>query len=129
LIKELAKMLVDEFLWDNFTNSEIWQRCYNSSVEQLSGGELRQLEMLMLLYSKADFILLDEPFTHISPVQAEGFKMQLREVAKYKGIIVTDHLYHNILDVSDRIFLLHEGYTWQINSPEELVHYGYLNGL
>jgi lipopolysaccharide export system ATP-binding protein len=55
--------------------------------------------------------LLDEPFTHISPVQTEGFKQLLRETAKTKGIILTDHQYYNIVDVSDRVMLMDNGYT------------------
>ena len=82
----------------------------------------------MILYSPADFILLDEPFTHISPVQSDGFKELLRETAKTKGIILTDHQYYNIIDVSDRLILLNNGHTKHITHPDELVMYGYLSG-
>ena len=85
--------------------------------------------MLMIVHNRADFILLDEPFTHITPVQADDFKATIRKCAKTKGIILTDHQYRNILDVSDKIILLHNGTTKHITSHEELVTYNYINSL
>jgi len=126
-VSQLAKMLVSEAEWDRFSAQPAYLEHGQKQTDQLSGGELRQLEMLMILHSRADFILLDEPFTHISPVQSDGFKQQLREAAKTKGIILTDHQYQNILDVSDRIILISEGRTKPITDNEELVSYGYLN--
>ncbi|RYD84091.1 MAG: ATP-binding cassette domain-containing protein, partial [Sphingobacteriales bacterium] len=73
-ISKLARMLVDETFWDVFTDLSIYKQHAHETPGQLSGGELRQLEMLMIIHSKADFILLDEPFTHISPIQADEFK-------------------------------------------------------
>jgi lipopolysaccharide export system ATP-binding protein len=85
--------------------------------------------MLMVVYNKADFILLDEPFTHISPVQTEYFKPVIKAAAKRKGIIITDHQYYNVLDVSDRLIILEDGCTKTINSVDELVTYHYLSGI
>ena len=84
--------------------------------------------MLMIIHSKADFILLDEPFTHISPIQADEFKPVIRACAKRKGIIITDHQYYNILEVSDKVILLKDGVTKHITNNDELVTYGYLSG-
>jgi lipopolysaccharide export system ATP-binding protein len=128
-ISKLAKMMVDDRFWDEFTDYQIYKDHHHKNASELSGGELRQLETLMILYNKADFILLDEPFTHISPVQTEGFKATIRRCAKIKGIIVTDHQYYNILDVSDRIVLLHNGATKHITNANDLVTYNYLNKL
>ena len=77
-ISKLCKMIVDEKRWNEFTALEIYINHSDKTASQLSGGELRQVETLMIIYSRADFILLDEPFTHISPVQTEGFKQLLR---------------------------------------------------
>ena len=128
-IKELAGILVDTELWDEFAALDIYRSYLDKTAGQLSGGELRQLEMLMIIHSKADFILLDEPFTHISPIQADKFKVVIRACAKHKGIIVTDHQYYNILEVSDKIILLSNGCTKHITHNDELVTYGYLSGI
>ena len=85
-----------------------------------------QLETLMIICSRAAFVLLDEPFTHISPVQAENFKQLIKACAKTKGIILTDHQYRNVLDISNRIILLNNGATKPINSRADLVQYNYI---
>ncbi|MBS7562890.1 ATP-binding cassette domain-containing protein [Mucilaginibacter sp. Bleaf8] len=128
-IAKAASMLVDEYAWREFTGFAIYQQHQNKKPGQLSGGELRKLETLMILYSKADYILLDEPFTHVSPVQAEEIKQIIGERSAHKGFIVTDHQYHNILEISDKLVLLNNGCTKLIKDRTELVAYGYLSKL
>jgi len=128
-ISKLAVMLVGIKYRQQFTGLDIYQKHHHKKPEQLSGGELRQLEMLMTIYSKADFILLDEPFTQVTPVQTDYFKQLIREVGKTKGIIITDHQYNNVLDVSDRVILIHEGATKPINSVDDLITYRYISAI
>jgi len=128
-IKRLARMLVDGQWWNEFSDLPIYKDHRDKTVSDLSGGELRILETLLVLYNPADFILLDEPFTHISPVQAEFFKPLLKVVAQRKGIIVTDHQYYNVMDVSNRIIILENGYTQPANHIDDLVTYHYLSGI
>jgi lipopolysaccharide export system ATP-binding protein len=128
-IADLAKVLIDPQYWYSFSNLSIYRDHRNKQTEQLSGGELRQLEMLMILYSKADFILLDEPFTHVTPIQTDYFKSVIQEIAQTKGIIITDHQYNDVLDISDRIILLTDGCTKTINNVDDLVTYHYLSNI
>jgi len=128
-IQALAKILIDEMFWDEFTSQQVYKDHYQKTADQLSGGELRILETLMVIYNKAEFILLDEPFTHISPVQTEYFKPIIKACSKIKGIIITDHQYYNVLDVSDKIILLNNGCTKHINHIDELITYRYLSGI
>ncbi|MVN91055.1 ATP-binding cassette domain-containing protein [Mucilaginibacter aquatilis] len=128
-ISELAKSLISNEDWDEFTAYDTFQEISNKKPGELSGGQLRKLETLIILYSKADYILLDEPFTHISPIQAEEIKAIIKKRSAFKGIIITDHQYRNILKVSDKIVLLSNGTTKVITSNDELVTYGYLSSL
>ena len=128
-IEKLARILVDPVTWDGFTELPVYKQNAHKTISELSGGELRQLETMMIIHSRADFILLDEPFTHISPIQADEFKPVIRACAKRKGIIVTDHQYYNILDVSDRVILLNDGCTKHITNNDELITYGYISGI
>jgi lipopolysaccharide export system ATP-binding protein len=128
-ISSLAKPLIDELFWDEFTEQEIYQKHHHKTAGQLSGGELRMLETLMIVYNKADFILLDEPFTHISPVQTEYFKPVILECAKRKGIIITDHQYYNVVNVSHKLIILEDGTTKPVNHVDELITYHYLSGI
>ena len=127
-IKALAKILVDPLYWDEFSELPIYKNHFQKTPNELSGGELRKLETMLVIYNKADFILLDEPFTHISPIQTEEFKPILKRCAQRKGIIITDHQYYNVLDVSDSIILLNNGSTKHITHVDELATYGYISG-
>lgn len=128
-INKLAENLVDQRYWEQFAALDIYKKHHHKKPKQLSGGELRQIEMLMIIHSKADFILLDEPFTHVTPVQTDYFKPLIREVAKTKGIIITDHQYRNVLDISDRLILLHDGVTKPIYNIADLVTYHYISNI
>lgn len=127
-IERSARMLVDVNDWDNFARHEVYQKFRLNKPGQLSGGELRKLETLMVLYSKAPYILLDEPFTHVSPIQADEIKAIIRERCRIKGFIVTDHQYQNILEISDQLVLLQNGATRSVTDADELITYGYISG-
>jgi ABC-type multidrug transport system ATPase subunit len=95
---------------------------------QLSGGERRLVEILIIIYSKAGYLLLDEPFNGIAPIHKERIKTLIKEKATDKGIIITDHDYKNVLEVSNRIVMIYDGGTRNIKDPKELELWGYLPG-
>lgn len=82
--------------------------------------------MYIVLMSDAEFCIQDEPFSNISPNCVEKMKALIQTQKKSKGIIVSDHLYEDILDVTDDLFLLRDGYTFPIKSREDLIHNGYI---
>lgn len=94
----------------------------------LSGGECRFIECLLLIYSDAQFVLLDEPFSQLSPVWVEELKQHINEVKAQKGFIITDHLYRSIIDCADRIVLIHNKRNYTISNEEDLILHGYLPG-
>ena len=96
-------------------------------VSQLSGGELRYAEIKLLLNLDAKFVLLDEPFNGISPLNIEFVKDMIRKSAQYRGIILTDHDYRNVLDVANRRYLLSDGGLKSIKDKDDLVFRGYIS--
>lgn len=128
-ISSLAKMLIDPVFWDEFAGQPVFQNHQHKTAGELSGGELRMLETLMIVYNKAGFILLDEPFTHISPVQTEFFKPIIKACSQRKGIIITDHQYYNVLDIAERLVIIENGCTKPVNQVADLVTYKYLSGI
>lgn len=100
----------------------------NSKFYDLSGGECRFLECLLMIYSDADYVMLDEPFSQLSPLLVEEIKSHINLAKAYKGFIITDHFYKSILDISDRIVLLHNRCNYTINNEDDLVLHGYLPG-
>jgi ABC-type lipopolysaccharide export system ATPase subunit len=98
----------------------------NSKIGDLSGGMRRLTELYVIIKSQTKFVLLDEPFTHISPIQANTIKAIIEEESSAKGFLITDHMYRNILKVCDQIYLILNGKTQLINNIDELKKFGYL---
>lgn len=93
---------------------------------ELSGGERRMIEVLIMIHSPASYLLFDEPFNGIAPIYIEKIKVLIQEHTGKKGFIVTDHDYVNILSISSRVILLHDGAVKKIKSLNDLVDLGYL---
>src|SRR5690606_25423161 len=98
----------------------------NKKCSELSGGEKRLLEIHLLIYSNAKYVLIDEPFNGVAPIYKEIIKDLIREESKNKGFIITDHDYRNILDVATRVILLHDGGIKEITEKNELKFWGYI---
>lgn len=90
-------------------------------LAELSGGMHRLLESLIVLESDADFVLLDEPFTHLSPLWVEKIKTIIRHKKSTKGILLTDHLIEPVHDISDRFYLLHDARTNPLSNSDQLL--------
>lgn len=114
--------------WTNFTSKFQSFRIYsNMNFNQLSGGERRLIETYLILKSNSEIILLDEPFSHLSPLLIERIRALIEEEKQNKAIIITDHMYKHIIDVSDSIYLLKGGHSKLINNLAELEGYKYLS--
>ena len=81
---------------------------------QLSGGEVRIAEMYMVLNSDAEFCILDEPFSNVAPKYVEMMQDLIQTHKTTKGIIISDHMYEQVMDITDDLFLLRDGYTFPI---------------
>jgi len=98
----------------------------HAKIFELSGGRERLWSTLMLLHADTQYTLLDEPFTHIMPLHREKLKTVLRREKYDKGILVTDHLYNDLLDISDTIYLVKEGKSIYINDIADLALHQYI---
>lgn len=103
------------------------EKLLNQKPKSISGGELRLVEIMLILFSKSEFCLLDEPFSGLSPVMIERVTNLLSRIKASKGIIITDHLYRHVASVSDAIYVLTNGQTRKISEMSELVKYGYIS--
>lgn len=98
---------------------------YKSSIGSLSGGGHRLVELYVILKSESHFAMLDEPFTHLSPLQIEKAKELLLEEKTNKGLIITDHMYKHIIDVCDDLYVLANGKIHLTKNLEEIETLGY----
>lgn len=74
-----------------------------------SHGMKNKIQMLCLLISKPQIILLDEPLTSLDVVAAHEMKELLLEMKKDHIIILSTHILQLAQDLCDEIVLLHQG--------------------
>ena len=89
-------------------------------LKNLSGGQLRLLEILYVTSRPAPFLLLDEPFAGLSPVAADTIARHLQAVSRQKGILIADHDHRTLQRIATRHLLLADGYLRPLASPDEL---------
>jgi len=87
----------------------------------LSGGERRRVEIARSLVIEPSFLLLDEPFSGIDPIQVLELQKIIFDLKRAGiGILVTDHNVRETLAVTDRAYIINNGRIFRSGSPEEL---------
>ena len=93
----------------------------NSKGYMLSGGERRRTEIARSLVIEPTFLLLDEPFSGIDPIQVIELQRIIGELKRTGiGILITDHNVRETLAVTDRAYIISGGRIFRTGSPEEL---------
>lgn len=130
----LPKQLKISFLIDLYANKyrqellaiPVIKDNLKRKLKDLSGGNRRLVEGLLIVYSDATFVLLDEPFSQVAPLLIEQLQEHIRRFSPLKGFIVTDHYYGRILEISSRVILIHNGCNYRVDGEDDLVTHGYL---
>jgi len=87
----------------------------------LSGGERRRVEIARSLVIEPSFLLLDEPFSGIDPIQVLELQKIIYDLKLSGiGILVTDHNVRETLAVTDRAYIINDGRIFRSGSPEAL---------
>lgn len=87
----------------------------------LSGGERRRVEIARSLVIEPSFLLLDEPFSGIDPIQVIELQKIIYELKQQGiGILITDHNVRETLAVTDRAYIINNGKIFRTGSPTEL---------
>ncbi len=87
----------------------------------LSGGERRRVEIARSLAIDPAFLLLDEPFSGIDPIQVLELQKIILDLKRDGlGILVTDHNVRETLSVTDRAYIINEGKIFRSGHPEQL---------
>lgn len=79
-------------------------------IEELSKGNQQKIQFISTILHDPEFIILDEPFSGLDPVNTNLFKDIILELKRAgKVIIFSTHLMDFAEKMCDRIALIHEG--------------------
>jgi ABC-type multidrug transport system ATPase subunit len=126
-IHKIIKLFLSQKRRTQLENNDFIKPLLQKKFKALSGGEKRILEVLLLVNSEANFVLLDEPFNGVSPIIRDKIMKIINEERQNKGFIITDHDYENVIKVADRILLLKNACLKEIKNKNELITHGYLS--
>lgn len=95
-----------------------------SKAGDLSGGERRRLEIARCLVSEPQIIMLDEPFAGIDPVTVQSIQVVIKELSQQGiAVLITDHAAREILQVTDRTYVVSAGRILCSGSADEIVQH------
>lgn len=125
-IKNLISLFCNEVNTQKLFNSDHIKPLINRTTRNLSGGERKMVEVLIIIHSDADFILLEEPYSGLSPILTEKVMKIIKELSQEKGFIISDFNVQEATEISDEIYLLSNTYLKQIKDLKELKQHYYL---
>lgn len=93
----------------------------NKPLKALSGGTKQKVNAVMALMFDVPILILDEPTVGLDPESARIFKHFILEQNKSgKTIIFSSHVMYDIEELSQKVFVLQDGYMIYNGSLEEL---------
>ncbi|MGM0380058.1 MAG: ABC transporter ATP-binding protein [Bacillota bacterium] len=82
----------------------------NKKVYEMSIGEKQSLEIIKVLYSGADILILDEPTAVLTPQETKKlFKIMKKMASLGCALIIITHKLNEVMEISDRVTVLRKG--------------------
>jgi len=90
-------------------------------VSDLPYGKKRELEIAIALSMDPKLLLLDEPLAGMSMVEITEIMDIIRGLKSTLTIVLVEHKISKILDLVDRLFVMHEGRTICSGEPNTVI--------
>lgn len=82
-----------------------------AKVEHLSVGERQRIEILKLIYKRAEILIFDEPTAVLSPLEVQDLFATFRRFKEEgKCIVIITHKLQEVMDIADKITVLRDGH-------------------
>jgi LPS export ABC transporter ATP-binding protein len=89
----------------------------------LSGGERRRVEIARALVSNPKFILLDEPFAGVDPINVGDIQKIIKNLKSLGiGVLITDHNVRETLSIVDKAYVIKSGTVFAQGTKEEIIN-------
>jgi len=90
-------------------------------VSQLSVGQMQMVEIIKILYRKADLLILDEPTSLLTEQQIKKLFTILRKLVSIgKTIVIITHKINEVKEISDRVTILRKGKLVAVRKTSEV---------
>ncbi|MEM0373475.1 MAG: ABC transporter ATP-binding protein [Sulfolobaceae archaeon] len=106
---KILKMLRLEKLWDR-------------PAKELSGGQLKLLEIARALMARARVLLMDEPLAGINPQLAKEILKIITDLKKNMAILVIEHRLDIVVDYVDYVYAMSMGKIIASGSVNEVLN-------
>ena len=90
------------------------------TANTLSHGQLRQLEIAMVLATDPSILLLDEPLAGMGPEEAERIATLLRVLARDHALLLIEHDMDVVFAVADQLTVMVDGLVLDEGPPEHI---------
>lgn len=101
---------------------QLTEEILNRKAMFLSGGERQRIALIKILLADPEIIILDEPFSAQDPASNENIGKIIKTIAgEGKTIIIISHLIEELIDLSKRMMVVHQGKI-SIDSSTELMN-------
>ena len=118
--EELWEVLKKTNLADFFESDDGLDFQIAEAGGNLSGGQKQRLALARGLLHDSRFYIFDESTSNIDVESEEVILEQIKELAKYKGVLMISHRLANVVS-SDKIFVLEKGQLKEEGTHEELL--------
>ncbi|MCL4464915.1 MAG: branched-chain amino acid ABC transporter ATP-binding protein/permease [Chloroflexi bacterium] len=86
----------------------------------LSHGDQRLLEIAIALATTPKMLMLDEPLAGLSPAERTRIANLIRQLAGERTVLLIEHDVDRVLELSDRITVMHQGKVIARGTPAEI---------
>ena len=94
---------------------------HKTKVEQLTVGQMQQVEIIKMLYREAELLILDEPTSVLTEQEIGALFATLKKLQqKGKTIIIITHKLREVQEISDRVTVMRNGRIVAVRKTSEV---------
>ncbi|MEO1438984.1 MAG: ABC transporter ATP-binding protein [Chloroflexota bacterium] len=108
---------------DNVLNRVLLRDHYDKPASDLSGGQMKLLEIARSLMGEPKMLLLDEPTAGVAPNLAYSIFEQIKSMCDEYGVtfLIVEHRLEILFDFVDSLYVMHMGDMLAEGSPQEIM--------